>query len=800
MARTAVLGFPRIGADRELKVALEAHWAGRLSAEELQQTARGLRTRHLGRARQAGIDVLPIGDHALYDHVLDAAELVGLVAPRHGGGLPADASVVDSEEALRRHFLACRGDATTTPLEMTKWLDTNYHYLVPEIGAGQTFALRPGRWLAHLREARANAGGASAGARAGSSASTSSGVEDARRPAGPVLRPVVLGPLSLLLLAKTTDPTVDRLALLPALVEVYGAFLDLLAAEGVGEVQLDEPVLVQDRTDAELDAFEQAYGTLTAPPARPGVALATYFDRLDERVLARIAPLPLAELHVDLVRAPQQLDAVLDALPRGARLSAGVVDGRNVWATDPDRALDQLDRIVGRIGTDRLTIAPSCSLLHVPYRASRETGLDEDLRSWLAFGEEKLDELALLHRALDADPAGRDALLQEPRARIAARRASPRTNDPAVRSRAAAVTEADHDRPAPIADRLAAQKARLGLPILPTTTIGSYPQTAKIRNMRRRRRAGDIDATTYDDFLKAEIDEVVRVQEQLELDVLVHGEPERGDMVEYFGEQLDGFAFSAYGWVQSYGSRCVKPPILFGDVSRPEPMTVGWWAYAQSRTERPMKGMLTGPVTILQWSFVRDDQPRRETCRQIALAIQDEVVDLEAAGCTVVQVDEAALREGLPLRREDQDDYVRWAVDCFRLTSAPARPDTQIHTHMCYSEFNEMIEHIARLDADVLSVEASRSGMELLEVFERFDYPGEIGPGVYDIHAPRVPTVEEIEHLLAAAQERLSVEQLWVNPDCGLKTRGWEETLPALRNLVEAARRRRVAVGEPVAS
>ena len=778
MARTAVLGFPRIGADRELKVALEAHWAGRLSPEELQQTARGLRTQNLTRAWRAGIDLLPIGDQALYDHVLDAAELVGLVAPRHAGELPDGASVVDSEEALRRHFLACRGDAETTPLEMTKWLDTNYHYLVPEIAEGQEFALRPGRWLAHLREARRDVGGTG----------------------GPELRPVVLGPLSLLLLAKTHAADADRLALLPALTAVYASFLDLLGAEGVAEVQLDEPVLVQERTDAELDAFARAYATLTTrgDGPRPGVALATYFDRLDDRTLARISPLSLAELHVDLVRAPQQLDAVLDALPAGARLSAGVVDGRNVWATDPDRALDQLDRIVARIGTDRLTIAPSCSLLHAPYSVARETGIDDEVRSWLAFGEEKLDELHLLRRALDADAAGRDALLGDARSRVAARRSSPRTNAASVRSRAAAITAADHDRPAAIADRLAAQRARLGLPLLPTTTIGSYPQTTKIRNMRRRRRSGDIDAATYEHFLKAEIDEVVRVQEELGLDVLVHGEPERGDMVEYFGEQLEGFTFSAHGWVQSYGSRCVKPPILFGDVSRPEPMTVGWWEYAQAQTARPMKGMLTGPVTILQWSFVRDDQPRQETCRQIALAIQDEVVDLEAAGCAVIQVDEAALREGLPLRREDQDDYVRWAVDCFRLTSAPARPDTQIHTHMCYSEFNEMIEHIARLDADVLSIEASRSGMELLEVFSGFDYPGEIGPGIYDIHAPRVPTVDEMERLLQDAQTSLSVEQLWVNPDCGLKTRGWEETLPALRNLVEAAHRRRAAVGRPV--
>lgn len=762
MARTAVLGFPRIGADRELKFALEAHWAGSLTAEELQQTAHGLRAQHLGRARAAGIEVLPVGDHALYDHVLDAAELVGIVAPRHA----------DEPDALRRHFLACRGDEATTPLEMTKWLDTNYHYLVPELRADQEFRLRPAKWLQQLREAREQA-------------------PDVDRV---VLRPVVLGPVSLLLLAKV-EGDADPLALLDRLVPVYADLLDLLAAEGIGEVQLDEPALVLDRTDVELDAFARAYRTLTAAGAsRPGIALATYFDRLDDRTLARISGLPLAELHVDLVRAPQQLDAVLDALPATTRLSAGVVDGRNVWATDVDRALDQLDRIVARIGSERLTIAPSCSLLHVPYRASRETKLDAELRSWLAFGEEKLDELALLQRALEADHGRRDDLLAEARARSASRRNSPRTNDPAVRTRAGALRPADYDRSAPIDERLALQHERLGLPLLPTTTIGSYPQTKEIREIRRRRRTGELDEAGYETFVKSQIDHVVSVQEELGLDVLVHGEPERNDMVEYFGEQLEGFAFSELGWVQSYGSRCVKPPILFGDVARPRPMTVDWWRYAQARTVRPMKGMLTGPVTILQWSFVRDDQPRRETCVQIGLAIQDEVEDLEAAGCAVIQVDEAALREGLPLRREEQEDYVRWAVDCFRLTAARARPETQIHTHMCYSAFNEMIEQIARLDADVLSIEASRSGMELLEVFERFDYPGEIGPGVYDIHSPRVPSTDEIEELLRQAEAHLDVRQLWVNPDCGLKTRGWDETLPALRNLVAAAQRRRAAV------
>jgi 5-methyltetrahydropteroyltriglutamate--homocysteine methyltransferase len=773
MARTAVLGFPRIGPDRELKHALESHWRGEQPAAELLEVARGLRGDHHARARAAGIGVLPVGDFALYDHVLDVAELVGIVAPRHGGPDGPVAAPASGSDALRRHFLACRGADDVTPLEMTKWLDTNYHYLVPELQPGQAFRLNAEKWLGQLAEARAAAGDAT-------------------------LRPVVLGPLSLLLLAKPAEGATDDVtALLPALTAVYGELLDALAAEGVGEVQLDEPLLVQDRSAAELDAFARAYAEL-ATEGRPGIALATYFERLDAPTLERIATLPLHELHLDLVRAPDQLDAVLDALQEGTRLSAGVIDGRNVWVNDPDRALALLDRIVARIGTDRLTIAPSCSLLHVPYRAATETKLDDELRSWLAFGEEKLEELALLHRALDADPAGRDGLLAEQRSRVRSRATSPRTNDEAVRSRTGALRPEDYDRPAPVGERLAAQRARLGLPLLPTTTIGSFPQTGDIRAARRQRREGVLREEQYEAFLRAQVDEVVRRQEELGLDVLVHGEPERNDMVEYFGEQLEGFAFSAGGWVQSYGSRCVKPPILFGDVSRPRAMTVDWWRYAQSRTAKPMKGMLTGPITILQWSFVRDDQPRSETATQIALAIQDEVVDLEAAGCAVIQVDEAALREGLPLRRADQEDYVRWAVDAFRLTAAPARPDTQVHTHMCYSEFNEMIEHIARLDADVLSIEASRSGMELLEVFERFDYPAEIGPGVYDIHAPRVPSVEEMEALLRDAERHLRIEQLWVNPDCGLKTRGWEETVPALRHLVEAAHRRRAAIAEQV--
>jgi 5-methyltetrahydropteroyltriglutamate--homocysteine methyltransferase len=754
MARTAVLGFPRIGAKRELKTALEDYWAGRSSAAALEATAREIRAANLRSGTDAGIDVLPVGDFALYDHVLDTAELTGIVAERHSG---AQAGGLDA------HFVACRGADDVTPLEMTKWFDTNYHYLVPELRAEQAFRPRPDKWLAHLHEAAE---------------------------LGVAARPVVLGPLSLLLLSKGAS---QPLSLLPALTEVYAELLAALADAGAGEIQLDEPCLVLDRNGAELDAFRATYAELVEA-APIGLCLATYFEGLDKPTLERVADLPLAELHVDLVRAPGQLEAVLAALPNSARLSAGVIDGRNVWAADLDVALDRLDRIVAAIGSERLAIAPSCSLLHVPYTLAGEDAIPAEVREWLAFGREKLAELVLLARAVDAEPADRYELLAESRRRASARRVSALTNDAAVRGRVEGLREADYSRSAPLHQRLALQGDRLDLPELPTTTIGSFPQTAEIRDARRRLRSGELDDTAYEGFLLGQIEHVISEQERLGLDVLVHGEPERNDMVEYFGEQLKGFAFSRSGWVQSYGSRCVKPPILFGDVSRPRPMTVRWWQAAQALTDRPVKGMLTGPVTILQWSFVRDDQPRSETCTQIALAMRDEVLDLEAAGAAVIQVDEAALREGLPLRRRDQGDYLRWAVDCFRLVVAPAAPETQIHTHMCYSEFGEMIEQIARMDADVISIEASRSGMELLDAFRDFEYPGEIGPGIYDIHSPRVPSVEELEQLLALAEERLGRDRLWVNPDCGLKTRSWPEVERQLTDMVEAARTLRSAV------
>lgn len=752
MARTAVLGLPRIGPDRELKFALESFWAGKTDEEELAETARGLRAANWRRAQDAGIDVIPCGDFSFYDHVLDTAWALGAIPSRFGE--------VD-RDSLGDYFGLARGTAEERPLEMTKWFDTNYHYLVPELESGQGFELRAEHWTAPLREAAE---------------------------LGIAARPVVLGPLSFLLLSKRLDQPLD---LLKRLVPIYAQLLAELSAAGATEIQIDEPCLALDRSREELDAFAGAWHGLSAA-SEADLCLATYFAGLDPAALNLIARLAPAELHLDLIRAPEQLAPALVALRDiTTKLSLGVIDGRNVWVADPDLALDRIDAALAALGSDRVTIAPSCSLLHVPYSASKESGINPEVRPWVAFCAEKLEELGSLREA----SARGSELLAAARATISARRTSTHTNDPVVRERVGALGASDYDRPAPFDERRPRQAERLKLPELPTTTIGSYPQTEEIRAARRDLREGRLDPEAYEQFIRGQVDEVVAFQEEIGLDVLVHGEPERNDMVEYFGQQLAGFAFSANGWVQSYGSRCVKPPILFGDVSRPEPMTVAWWRYAQSRTEKPMKGMLTGPVTILQWSFVRDDQPRSETCTQIALAIQDEVLDLEAAGAVVVQVDEAALREGLPLRLADRDAYVRWAVDCFRLATAPARPETQIHTHMCYSEFNDMIEHIIRLDADVISIEASRSGMEMLDAFTNgVSYPNEIGPGVYDIHSPRVPSVEEIEGLLELAEQRVGRERLWVNPDCGLKTRRWEEVHPALVNMVAAAERRRAAV------
>ncbi|MCD7098062.1 5-methyltetrahydropteroyltriglutamate--homocysteine S-methyltransferase [Stenotrophomonas sp. MMGLT7] len=747
------LGFPRIGARRELKRALESHWRGETGATQLQGTARELRARHWRLQREAGADLPPSNDFSLYDQVLDAAFLFDAIPGRYRALADAD--------PLAGYFAMARGHQADGvdlhALEMTKWFDTNYHYIVPELHAGQQFALRGDKPLAEFLEARA---------------------------LGIATRPVLIGPVSFLLLSKTSDGS-DRLALLERLLPVYAELLGKLHAAGAEWVQIDEPALVLDLDEAARAAFRRAYEFL-AQAARPKLLLATYFGALGDNLELATA-LPVEGLHVDLVRGLEQLDAVLKALPAGRVLSAGLVNGRNIWRAPLDNALTLARYAQGHVGADNLWLAPSCSLLHVPVDLAQEKSLDPELHGWLAFARQKLGELRTLADALDGRPEA-EAALQQARAAIESRRLSPRVHRPEVDRRLAALGPDAARRASPYPQRRAAQHAALDLPPYPTTTIGSFPQTHAVREARARNKSGKLSDADYAAFLEAETERCVRFQEQVGLDVLVHGEFERNDMVEYFGEQLDGFAFTRLGWVQSYGSRCVKPPIIYGDVARPAPMTVRWSQYAQSLTPRPMKGMLTGPVTVLQWSFVRDDQERAQTCRQIALALRDEVRDLEAAGIGVIQIDEPAIREGLPLRRGEWAGYLAWAVESFRIASCGVRDATQIHTHMCYSEFNDIIEAVAAMDADVISIETSRSRMELLDAFVRFRYPNEIGPGVYDIHSPRVPGVAEMVELLQKARDVLAPEQLWVNPDCGLKTRGWDETRVALTAMVEAAR------------
>ncbi len=757
MSKAHNLGFPRIGHRRELKRAVESYWRGEIDQNQLEQTGRELRRRHWQLQAEAGLDLIPVGDFSWYDHVLDLSAMLGVVPPRFGwkGGS------VDLDTTFRM----ARGRAPTgTPAaasEMTKWFDTNYHYLVPEFYPGQTFQLSTNRLFDEVADAQSR---------------------------GHAVKPVLLGPLSYLWLGKTKGGTFDKLDLLDALLPVYGEILQRLREQGVEWIQVDEPILVLDLPQGWKSAFEAAYNRLQTPGIN--LLLTTYFGALGDN-LGLACRLPVAGLHIDGVRAPEQLTPVLDQLPAYKVLSVGVVDGRNVWRTDLDGALETLRTAQQRLG-ERLWIAPSCSLLHVPVDLAQEEELDEELKSWLAFAVQKLDEVVVLKQALcGQNEVEVEARLAASRAALENRHNSSRIHSPAVRQRLEEVDDAMARRNRPYPERAPLQRAWLKLPLFPTTTIGSFPQTPEIRQARKAYRDGTLSEREYVARMQAEIALVVEKQEQLGLDVLVHGEPERNDMVEYFGEMLEGFAFTRYGWVQSYGSRCVKPPIIFGDVSRPRPMTVEWIRHAQSLTGKPMKGMLTGPVTILNWSFVRDDQPRSVTCNQIALAIRDEVEDLERAGIKVIQIDEAALREGLPLRKGEWQEYLEWAVHAFRLTASGVADDTQIHTHMCYSEFNDIIESIAAMDADVITIETSRSDMELLDVFEAFEYPNEIGPGVYDIHSPNVPNVEQIVELMQKAAQRIPAERLWVNPDCGLKTRGWPEVEQALANMVEAARRLR---------
>ena len=751
MVKATNLGYPRIGPRREFKSALEGYWSGRLTAAELGAAAKAVRGANWRLQAALGIDHIPSNDFSLYDHVLDTAAMVGAVPERFGWN--GDAVDLDTL------FAMARGTQDAPAMEMTKWFDTNYHYIVPEFEPGQRFRLAARKPIDEFEEAKAL------------------GIET---------RPVLVGPLSFLLLGKAKGDAFAPISLLDDLLPVYEQVLAHLAEAGATWVQIDEPILAVDLGADARAAFARAYARL-ADAAKPKLLVTTYFEDLGDNLAVALG-LPVAAVHLDLVGGAAQIDRALESAPADLTLSLGVVDGRNVWRTDLGQALGTVERAVEKLGPERVLVAPSCSLLHVPLDLDAETELDDDLKGWLAFAKQKLAELAVLATGAGQ---GREAIagaLAESDAAIGRRRASARIHSPTVKQRAAAVTEDMLRRRSPFKERRRLQRERIDLPAFPTTTIGSFPQTAEVREARAQFRRGERDAASYHAFLEAEIERTVRFQEEIGLDVLVHGESERNDMVQYFGEQLDGFAVTRSGWVQSYGSRCVKPPIIYGDVARPSRMTVRWSRYAQSLTERPIKGMLTGPVTIMQWSFVRDDQPRAETCKQIALAIRDEVLDLEAAGIRIVQIDEPALREGLPLRRAEWDGYLKWATDSFRLASSGVKDETQIHSHMCYSEFNDIIASIARMDADVISIEASRSHMELLDSFVDFQYPNEIGPGVYDIHSPRVPGDDEMVRLLRRASEVLDRGQLWVNPDCGLKTRGWAEVKPALANMVAAAR------------
>ncbi|EPZ8460907.1 5-methyltetrahydropteroyltriglutamate--homocysteine S-methyltransferase [Yersinia enterocolitica] len=747
------LGFPRVGLKRELKKAQESYWAGNSTQEELLNVGRELRARHWQQQQQAGVDLVPVGDFAWYDHVLTTSLLLGNVPERHQN---ADGSI-----DLDTLFRIGRGRAPTgTPAdaaEMTKWFNTNYHYMVPEFQQGQQFKLGWTQLLDEVDEALA---------------------------LGHKIKPVLLGPVTYLWLGKVKGEQFDRLSLLQDILPVYQQVLGELAKRGVEWVQIDEPALVLELPPEWLDAYQPAYQALQG---QVKLLLTTYFDSIGHN-LDIIRALPVQGLHVDVVAGQDDIAELNATLPQEWLLSLGVINGRNVWRADLSHWFERLQPLVN---SRPLWLGSSCSLLHSPIDLSEETRLDAEVKSWFAFALQKCAELALLTQALNAPSEAKLAELAAYSAPIRARRASSRVHNPQVEQRLAAITAQDIERQQPYEARATAQRKRFNLPAWPTTTIGSFPQTTEIRGLRLDFKQGRLDGKNYRTGISEHIKQAIAEQERLGLDVLVHGEAERNDMVEYFGEHLDGFVFTQNGWVQSYGSRCVKPPVIIGDISRPEAITVEWAKYAQSLTDKPVKGMLTGPVTILCWSFPREDVSRETIAKQIALALRDEVEDLEKAGIGIIQIDEPALREGLPLRRTDWQAYLQWAVDAFKLNAAVAQNDTQIHTHMCYCEFNDIMDSIAALDADVITIETSRSDMELLESFEDFAYPNEIGPGVYDIHSPNVPSVEWIEALLRKAAQRIPAERLWVNPDCGLKTRGWPETRQALANMVLAAQRLR---------
>lgn len=756
--RTNILGYPRVGANRELKKAEEAYWAGKITRQELLDTAALIRKGNWLLQKESGIDLIPSNDFSFYDQTLDLSLSVGAIPERY-----------DSlrDDKLELYFAMAHGyqkdGIDVTAMEMTKWFDTNYHYIVPEFTRNQKFELIYNKAVAEFKEALE---------------------------LGVRTKPVLIGPVTYLLLGKEKESGFNRIELLDRLLPVYTDILKELENAGAEYVQIDEPFLCTDITDAVRDAYRKAFAAINGS-TRLKVILTTYFDGLADNASLAVELKPDV-LHIDLVRAPKGYEDVVRLLPKEASLSLGVVDGRNIWKNDLSRSLDIINKVRNTIGEDRVIVATSCSLLHSPIdleNERNEKSLPAQVKRWLAFARQKVTEVVTL-----ADLAGRSpsylskSALQSNVSDIEDRRTSALTNNEEVRRRMNAVTPDFAKRKSPFRERIVEQHRELYLPLFPTTTIGSFPQTAEVRSWRSKFKKGEITQDQYTALLKCEIERTIRKQEEIGLDVLVHGEAERNDMVEYFGEQLSGFAFTQNGWVQSYGSRCVKPPVIYGDVSRPKAMTVDWAIYAQSLTDKPVKGMLTGPVTILQWSFVRNDQPRAVTMKQIALAIRDEVQDLEKAGIKVIQIDEPAIREGLPLRKADREEYLDKAVESFRISSSGVKDSTQIHTHMCYSQFNDIIKHIALMDADVITIECARSQMNLLGAFADFKYPNEIGPGVYDIHSPRVPSVDEMVNLLRKAAQVISPAQLWVNPDCGLKTRGWTETESSLRNMVEAAK------------
>jgi len=751
VSKNYVIGYPRIGEKRELKFALESYWSGQSDFAALENTAAQLRHRHWLEQQNAGIGTLSCNDFSYYDAMLDTCIMLGAIPARFR----------DIEDATTRYFAMARGDRTRTAMQMTKWFNTNYHYIVPEFGADDTFAPDASKIIAEYREAKA---------------------------AGITPKVNLIGPLTFLGLGKSIEKNLDRYTRFDAVLACYEAVLTAIGALDTRvTVQIDEPVLVSGPDAKTLSLLKRAYDRLGAAASNVQIIVATYFEHACEAVEV-LAHTPISGIALDFVHGPRNMEALQTIALSGKTLIAGVIDGRNVWRSDLDAVADRLETIAQTLPRAVIVPATSCSLLHVPYALDAETALDAEIRQWLAFAKEKLAELNVVAKrfAGEALDAAEHALLQQSREAVAARKHSPRIHDAAVQARMEGSNPSV--RTLPYEERIKVQHAALHYPPLPTTTIGSFPQTPELRALRRDFKRGDIDTQAYETGIKAYIDDCIAFQESIGLDVLVHGEPERNDMVEYFGEQLSGFAFSANGWVQSYGSRCVKPPLIYGDVSRPAPMTVAWTTYAQSKTQKIVKGMLTGPVTILNWSFVRDDLPRADVAAQIALAIGDEVDDLQNAGIRIIQVDEAAFKEGYPLRRENIETYETWAVDAFRRSVVCARSETQIHTHMCYSQFNDIIHTIEAMDADVISIETARSGNALLRIFKEVGYKQEVGPGVYDIHSPRVPPVEEMVDQINALLEVLPSKQLWINPDCGLKTRKWEEVKPSLANMVEAVK------------